>query len=434
MMMNRFRAVGVLVLVLLGSSQAFAADGDGDGVDDAIDVCCQTPTGVAVDAEGRPVGDLDGDCDTDLNDYALFQRGFTGPLTGCCDNADCPPQQYCSTEAGACGQPGVCVAVPTDCAAVYIPVCGCDGQTYSNDCYAAAAGVSVDYEGVCANGPCTTNDDCNPGDYCNVGVGNCNGSGTCAEIPSHCVNVYVPVCGCDGQTYGNDCFAAQAGVSVDYAGECATTSCTSNQDCLSTQYCSTGAGACGGSGECVDRPIACPDIWDPVCGCDGQTYGNACEAAMSGINVDFAGVCPQPTCTSNFECEATEYCANGVGNCGGIGACETKPLACPAIWDPVCGCDGETYGSACDAALAGMNVDYAGVCQPPACTTNGECETGDYCQKTAGDCNGIGACAAMPEVCPGVFAPVCGCNFQTYQNACFAAQSGINVITNGACE
>jgi hypothetical protein len=62
-------------------------DADGDGVEDALDVCCNTPAGTLVDAVGRPVGDLDGDCDTDLNDYALFTQGFTGPLS---EPAECP--------------------------------------------------------------------------------------------------------------------------------------------------------------------------------------------------------------------------------------------------------------------------------------------------------------------------------------------------------
>lgn len=62
-------------------------DTDGDGIVNAADVCCNTPAGVAVDAAGRPIGDLDGDCDNDLDDFALFSRGVTGPLSA---PAECP--------------------------------------------------------------------------------------------------------------------------------------------------------------------------------------------------------------------------------------------------------------------------------------------------------------------------------------------------------
>ncbi len=55
-------------------------DGDGDGVGDNIDVCPTTPAGTLVDTFGRPVGDFDTDCDTDLNDFAAFMKGFTGML------------------------------------------------------------------------------------------------------------------------------------------------------------------------------------------------------------------------------------------------------------------------------------------------------------------------------------------------------------------
>ncbi len=83
MRMRKLTAVFALAvgLVLLGAAApAWAGDVDGDGVDDPMDVCNNTPPGTAVDAVGRPLGDVDLDCDTDLEDHGLSQQGFTGPL------------------------------------------------------------------------------------------------------------------------------------------------------------------------------------------------------------------------------------------------------------------------------------------------------------------------------------------------------------------
>ncbi len=44
-------------------------------------------------------------------------------------------------------------------------------------------------------------------------------------------------------------------------------------------------------GECVERPLSCDGVLDPVCGCDGRTYTSACEAAGSGVSVDHTGTC-----------------------------------------------------------------------------------------------------------------------------------------------
>ena len=37
--------------------------------------------------------------------------------------------------------------------------------------------------------------------------------------------------------------------------------------------------------------LACPEIYRPVCGCDGFSYSNACEASRFGVSVDFEGTC-----------------------------------------------------------------------------------------------------------------------------------------------
>ncbi len=37
--------------------------------------------------------------------------------------------------------------------------------------------------------------------------------------------------------------------------------------------------------------LACPEIYRPVCGCDGFSYSNACEASRFGVSVDYDGTC-----------------------------------------------------------------------------------------------------------------------------------------------
>ena len=64
---------------------------------------------------------------------------------------------------------------------------------------------------------------CEEGEFCMFRPGECNiadNIGVCTPIPDVCPEIYEPVCGCDGVTYGNRCLAAAAAMSIDYPGEC----------------------------------------------------------------------------------------------------------------------------------------------------------------------------------------------------------------------
>lgn len=87
------------------------------------------------------------------NYYLPFEPSTTGAACGSRGLGPCAEGELCDFPLGAdCGRsdaPGECSVLPEFCIEIFAPVCGCDGQTYPNSCFAQAAGVSVDFSGSC---------------------------------------------------------------------------------------------------------------------------------------------------------------------------------------------------------------------------------------------------------------------------------------------
>jgi Kazal-type serine protease inhibitor domain len=65
---------------------------------------------------------------------------------------------------------------------------------------------------------------CTDKQWCNFPQAAACGSGdqfgVCRARPEFCPEIVMPVCGCDGKTYGNACKAAREGSDVAYVGGC----------------------------------------------------------------------------------------------------------------------------------------------------------------------------------------------------------------------
>jgi len=152
----------------------------------------------------------------------------TGTLAGCGQPAPPVERIDCTSDAG-CPDDGTCVDAGY---CVYgTPLVACSDETACpvgmSCCALSGTCVRDDCEGCCSDlpqgtfSPCDREEDCIGFDHTAFCFReSCSGPGGCGFPPSSCGGASVPVCGCDGVTYTNVCWAQQERLSIVGAGEC----------------------------------------------------------------------------------------------------------------------------------------------------------------------------------------------------------------------
>ncbi|XP_076369513.1 agrin-like isoform X2 [Tachypleus tridentatus] len=379
---------------------------------------CPTKCATYGDSRGsRPV------CGSDGKDYPTVcelrrtacqeKKNIKVKFQGRCDpclGVECPSNQVCQLDDNRnpiCR----CNAV---CSHDFQPVCGSDGNTYTNECILrveackSRQGLRIIYMDKCSEGanPCESVQ-CGPGQKCDIdryGIASC-------KCPSSCEPVMRPVCGTDQETYDSDCelqrqaCVQKKNVAVAYRGVCDEQGPCHDFVCQYSSRCFVK------KGNPVCECPTCTEEFQPVCGSNGILYNNLCKLKKEAcekrteISVAFEGLCDD---CDNKRCEYYAVCeSNGNGDAKCV-----CPQSCVQLEAPVCGDDGKTYDNECLLKVASCRKkQYIKVVSKGPCDLcqNVHCKNGARCEN--GQC-------VCPSECPDIYKPVCANDGTSYPNEC----------------